>query len=224
MISNLLIITLFTFSPVRAQDDPAAVPMGFIRVVDAVNKGTGPLNVFLDGEDIRPKGYQPGDATGGMGQKPGSHRVKFVREGVVAGATTVIVRKDQTMTLIPFAKLIPASNQKPASFEVRILRLEQKSLETGRMVTFVSVSINPEVKAELMDDDGTWRSTSVKHLKSAEITMKSSQAFVSVKLDGHVTSPIPVGGNGNYVLVIYDDADSKLRSVYFRDFKYLSPD
>ena len=217
-------VLLYTFNSVLAQEDPSTVPMGFIRVVDAINKGTGPLRVLVDGEDIRPKGYQLGDATGGMGLKLGSHRVQLVQEGVMEGVTTVILKKDQTVTLIPFAKLIPASNQKPASFEIRVLRLEQKSVETGRTVTFVSVSANPEVKAELMDDDGKWRSACVQHLKTAEAPIKSSQAFVSVKLDGHVTNPIPVGGEGNYVVVIYDDADSRLRSLYFRDFKYLSAD
>ena len=224
MISRSLALILLNFTSVYAQEDPAAVPLGFIRVVDAINKGTGPLRVSLDGEDIRPKGYQLGDATGGIGLKLGSQRLKFVREGIVEGATTVILKKDRTVTLIPFARLIPASDQKPSSFEVKVLHLEQKSVETGRTVTFVSVSASPEVKAELMAEDGTWRSAFVKHLKTAEIPMKSSQAFVSVKLDGLLTTPIPVGGDGNYVVVIYDDADMKLQSVYFRDFKYLSAD
>lgn len=224
MISRSLALILLNFSSVYAQEDPAAGPLGFVRIVDAINKGTGPLRVSLDGEDIRPKGYQLGDATGGIGLKLGSHRLKFVREGIVEGATTVILKKDRTVTLIPFARLIPASDQKPASFEVKVLHLEQKSVETGRTVTFVSVSTSPEVKAELMVEDGTWRSAFVKHLKTAEIPMKSCQAFVSVKLDGLMTTPIPVGGDGNYVVVIYDDAAMKLQSVYFRDFKYLSAD
>lgn len=219
-----LVLFLTTYISGFAEKDPAAVPMGFIRVVDAIAKGTGPLNVFFDGEDMRPKGYQLGDATGGIGLKPGSHKVKFVREGVVEGTTTVILEKNQTVTLIPFAELVPATDQKPEHFRVQILRLKQKSVDSGRVVTFVSVSSNPELKAELMNDDGTWVGSFVKRLAIAEVVMKSSQAFVPVRLNGMMTNPIPVGGDGNYVVVLYDDADSKVQSLYFRDFRYLSAD
>ena len=219
-----LVFLLTTYISASAGKDPTVVPMAFIRVVDAIAKGSGPLNVFFDGEDMRPKGYQLGDATGGIGLKPGTHKVKFVREGVVEGMTTVILEKDQTVTLIPFAELVPATDQKPAHFRVQILRLKQKSVDSGRVVTFVSVSARPELKAELMNDDGTWVGAFVKRLAIAEVGMKSSQAFVPVKLNGNMTNPIPMGGVGNYVMVLYDDADSKVQSLYFRDFRYFSAD
>ena len=64
----------------------------------------------------------------------------------------------------------------------------------------------------------------MKRLAIAEVVMKSSQAFVSVKINGNMTNPIPMGGVGNYVMVLYDDADSKVQSLYFRDFKHFSAD
>ena len=102
-ISNILISLVVSSIALFAQDEPKGGPMGFIRLVNAVAKGSGPVNMLIDGEDMRPKGYQLGDATGGIGLKPGSHKVTIKREGIKEGATSVVLDKDQTVTLIPFA-------------------------------------------------------------------------------------------------------------------------
>ena len=173
---------------------------------------------------MRPKGYKLGDATGGIGLKPGSHKVTIKREGIKEGSTTVVLEKNLTVTLIPFAEMIPATDQESAHFKVQILRLKQKSVESGRTATFVSVSANPELKAEVMGEDGKWAAVFVKRLSIAETPLKFSQAFAPTKLNGVPSDPIPIGGIGNYVIVIYDDAEGKVQSLYFRDFKFLSAD
>lgn len=219
-----LIILISIASPLKAQKDPAAAPMGFIRIVNAIANGTGQVNVLFDGEDMHPKGYKLGDATGGIGLKPGSHKVTITRAGVEEGTTTVILEKNQTVTLIPFSEKVPATDQKPAHFEVRILRLKQKQVDSGRMATFVSVSANPELKVELMGEDGKWSTSFVKRLMIAETPLKFTQAFAPAKVNGNQINSIPIGGDGNYVIVLYDDPDSKVQSIYFRDYKYLSAD
>lgn len=223
-ISNILISLVVSSIALFAQDEPKGGPMGFIRLVNAVAKGSGPVNMLIDGEDMRPKGYQLGDATGGIGLKPGSHKVTIKREGIKEGATSVVLDKDQTVTLIPFAEAVPASDLLPAHFKVQILRLKQKSVESGRCATFVSVSGNPELKAELMSEDGKWAAVFVKRLSIAETPLKFSQAFAPAKVNGNPINPIPIGGVGNYVVVLYDDAEGKVQSLYFRDFKFLSAD
>ncbi len=223
-ISNTLLLFLATLCPLLAQKDPAAAPTGFIRVVNAVSVGTGPANVVIDGEDMRPKGYNLGDATGGIGLKAGSHKVVIKREGVKEGSTTVVLDKDQTVTLIPFTEKIPASDQEPAHYEVRILRLKQKQVESGRLATFVSVSANPEVKVELGGEDGKSATVFVKRLAIAETPLNYSQGYAPAKVGGVAIKPIPIGGVGNYVVVLYDDTEGKVQSLYFRDFKFLSAD
>ena len=223
-ISNTVLILVASSITVLSQEEPKGGPMGFIRVVNAVAKGTGPVNVLLDGEDMRPKGYKLGDATGGIGLKPGSHKITIKREGTKDGSTTVAVEKNLTVTLIPFAEAVPATDLLPAHFKVQILRLIQKSVESDRSATFVSVSGNPELKAELMSEDGKWTAVYVKRLSIAETPLNFSQAFAPVKVNGNPINPIPIGGAGNYVVVLYDDADGKVQSLYFRDFKFLSAD
>ncbi len=223
-ISKILLLLVLTCSSVFAQKDPEASSSCFIRVVDAVATGTGPMNVLIDGEDMRPKGYKLGDATGGIGLKAGSHKVTIKREGVKEGSTTVILEKNQTVTLIPYAERVPASDQEPAHYAVRILRLKQKQVDVGRTATFVSVSANPEIKVELASEDGKWATVFVKRLMIAETPLKYSQGYAPAKVEGKPISAIPIGGAGNYVVILYDDTEGNVQSLYFRDLKFLSAD
>lgn len=210
--------------PLGAQDKKESPPAGFIRIVNAVAAGAGQVIVHIDGKDIRPTGYKLGDATGGIGLKAGSHKVTVKKEGLEEATTTIELEKDKTVTLIPFSERVPATDQKPAHFAVRILRLKQKEPESGRTVTFVSVSANPEVKAELQSEEGKWASVFVKRLMIAETPLLYSQGYAPAKVNGEAINPIPVGGSGNYVVVLYDDPEGKVLSLYFRDFKFLSAD
>ncbi len=223
-ISNIILIFVSSLCPLLAEKDPNAAPTGFIRVVNAVAAGTGQAFVVIDGENMRVSGYKLGDATGGMGMKAGSHKVVIKREGVKDGSTTVTLDKDQTVTLIPFTEKVPASDQEPAHFEVRILRLKQRQVESERLATFVSVSSNPEVKVELGSEDGKFATIYVKRLAIAEARLNYTQGYAPAKVNGESIKPIPIGGSGNYVVVLYDDVESKIQSLYFRDFKFLSAD
>ena len=51
-----------------------------------------------------------------------------------------------------------------------------------------------------------------------------TQGYAPARLNGVAIKPIPIGGSGNYVVVVHDDAEEKLQSLYFRDFKFLSAD
>ena len=223
-ISKIILILVASAISLLAEEEKTGGPMGFIRIVNAVEKGTGPVNVLFDGEDMRPKGYKLGDATGGIGLKPGSHKITIKREGIKEGLTNVTLEKNQTVTLIPFAELVPATDLVPQHHKVQILRLMQKSVESGRTATFVSVSANPELKVELMGENGIWASVFVKRLSISEPPLNFSQAFAPVKVNGEKINPIPIGGAGNYVVVLYDTPDGKVGSVYFRDFKFVSAD
>ena len=128
------------------------------------------------------------------------------------------------MTLIPFAEWVLATELEAAHFEIRILRLKQREVSTGRSATFISVSGKPEVIAELRDPKGNWEKIPVKRLMITEAPIKYPQGSVPVKVNAKSVPTIPVVDEGNYVVVIYDDAEGNIHSVNFRDFKYLTAD
>jgi len=232
-ISNRMIRPLFAavlsaiflpgfISPSLAQK-PAA-KAGFIRLVNALAPGEGPLQLSVDGKSVNEEGYTIGDITGGIGLPPGSHEVKFKREGAEEGSTKVNITSNETTILIPFGERIPATDEKPAHWAIRILRLKQKEIEKARSATFVSVSRQPEIPVEIKEPDGKFTKVSVKRFSTTQAAINYPEGYVPIKTEEGNLEAIPVGTEGNYVVVIYDDENFKLKSVNFKDLKYLSAD
>lgn len=220
----LLFSATALLAPFARGQDKEKAPSGFICVANTVAAGTGNVTVLVDGEDVYEPGYAFGAVTGGIGFSPGSHTVVFKRDGVKEGNTKVTVEKDQTVTLVPFAEQVPATDQEKAHFAIRILRLKQKEIPEGRKASFISVSGQPEVNAEIRDLKGNWEKVVVKRLAISEAKIHYPQGYNPIRVNGKEMEPIPIIDEGNYVVVIYDDPDGKIKCLNFRDFKYLSAD
>jgi hypothetical protein len=205
-------------------EDSASGHVGFVRLVNAVSTGAGKLEFLIDGKSIRPEGYQLGNLTGGIALKPASYKMVFRREGVTEGMTQVQVKANDTMILIPFAELIPATDKKPKHWEIRILRLKQHESDDKRTASFVSVSREPELKVEMRQVDGTWEAVFVERLKVARAEIKQARGYLSVRCKGRELSAVSVGAAGNFVSILYEDEKGELRSKTFQDYKYLSAD
>jgi hypothetical protein len=202
-----------------AQEEPPAA-FGFIRVVNAVTAGTGEVRVLIDGAEIRPQGYKPGDVTGGIGLPAGKHKLSIRRDGVRQGNTSISLEVDQTVTFVAFAEQIPATENEPVHVAVRMVRLKQSDSETDRTATFVSVSASPELKVALADEAGGWASVVVKRRLVEVMPLRFSQGYAPVRVNGVPIKPIPISGDGNYVVVLYDNPEGRLQSVFYRDFKF----
>jgi len=222
LIAALVVLLIPSLSAQEKKDGPP--PTCFLRIANTVAPGTGNVKVMVDGKDVYEPGYKFGAVTGGIGLAPGSHTVTILREGVKEGTSKVSIEKDQTVTLIPFAEKVPATDQEPAHFAIRILRLKQKQTESGRSASFISVSGQPEVMAELRDPSGKWEKVFVKRLMIGDATIHYPEGYAPVRVNGKDMKPIPIADVGNYVVVLYDDPEGNIRTMNFRDFKYLSAD
>ena len=209
--------------PCRAQDS-GREKYGFVRLLNAVSVGSGNLKFLIDGEAVNEDGYRLGGVTGGIALKPGSYRLTFRKEGVQEGTTNVRVAADDTTIMIPFAEEVPATDEKPAHWAIRILRLKQHDVEDKRVASFVSVSRQPEITIELRQSDRKWDTVMVKRLGIARVPIMQSKGYMPVKCGDLELSAISVGGEGNYVSVLYDDENGNLKSRTFQDYKYLSAD
>jgi hypothetical protein len=197
---------------------------GFIRMLDAVSVGTGKLEFLIDGKSVRADGYQAGNVTGGIALQPKTYKVLFRRAGVKEGETQVMVVANDTTILIPFAERMPASDEQPARWEIRILRLKQHETEDRRTATFVSVSRESELQVEIRQADGKWEPVMVKRLGIARANIQQARGYMSVRCKAQALSAVSVGASGNFVSVLYEDENEVLRSKTFQDYKYLSAD
>jgi hypothetical protein len=204
--------------------NPAAEKPGYVRLVDAVAQGQDRLQLLIDGEVMNPDGYKLGDVTGGIGLKPGVHQITIKRPGVKEGGTRLSISADNTVTLIPFAEWVPATDDKPAHWTMRILRLKQMEPETKRCATLVSVSQTPEHEVEVGAPNGNWTKVFVKRLAIARTPIHYPEGYVPLRCKSGTLPSIPVGSPGNYVVVLYDDAEGHLQALNLQDYKYLSAD
>ncbi|KAB2641955.1 MAG: hypothetical protein DVB25_00070 [Verrucomicrobia bacterium] len=209
----------YSSDPAAAADKP-----GFVRLVDAVAQGRDKLLLFIDGELMNPDGYVLGDVTGGMGLQPGTHEISLKRPGVSEGVTHLNLASEHTITLIPFAERVAATDDKPAHWAMRILRLRQIDPVTQRSATFVSVSQTPELNLEIRAPYGKWTAVTVKRLSVAQSPILYPEGYVPLRCNARNLPSIPVGEPGNYVVVLYDDAAGALQALNLQDYKYLSAD
>lgn len=210
-------------TPAAAQN-PGRGKHGFVRLLNAVSPGTGNLTCLIDGAPANEDGYKLGAVTGGIALKPATYQITVRKEGVKEGSTKVRVAEDDTTILIPFAEEVPATDEEPAHWAIRILRLKQHAAEDKRVASFVSVSRQPEIKIELRQSDLKWQSLMVKRLGVARMPIQQSKGYMPVKSGDLELSAISVGATGNYVSVLYDDENGNLKSRTFQDYKYLSAD
>lgn len=204
--------------------DPQQGPFGFLRMLNAVNRGNGKLEFIIDSKLVRPDGYLPGNVTGAIALKPMTHSIAFRRDGVKTAQIQFLVTANHTTILIPFAEQVPANDGQPAHWAIKILKLKQHEPENKRTATFVSVVPDPELNLEIRQLDGQWQPVSVKRLGLARINIQQTRGYLPVRSVTRTLSPISIGPSGNFVSVLYQDEQGILRSKNFQDYKYLSPD
>lgn len=230
MISKYLLRTLILcvacgLGQARAQGEEVDHgPYGFIRLLNAVSVGTGKLDFIIAGNPVRTEGYQLGDITGGIALRPKTYNIEFRRDGVKKGETKVNVGNNDTTTLIPFAELVPASDEHPAHWEIRILRLKQFDEDAKRTATFVSVSREPELRIEINQGDDKWEPVFVQRLGVARANIKQARGYLSVRYKDRALKALSISPSGNFVSVLYDDEKGVVQSKNFLDYKYLSSD
>ncbi len=219
-LSNILLAAAM-LATATAQDGPPKV--GFVRIVHAVAAGEGRAGILIDGEDIFPKGYELGQRTGGFGLKAGSHTISIKKTGVETGTTKVNLETGETMTLIGFAEKVPAKKEgDPPVWTTRILRLKQSDPERGYRMTLVSVCDKDEVTVKAAaQGKGTLETAHVKRLATTTVDLGRNRGEVLVQSGDEVITTISPEDPGNYVVVIYQDAEGKIRALSFFDPKFV---
>jgi hypothetical protein len=198
--------------------------VGFLRLVNAVGQGTGNTKLSIDGEDMFPKGYKLGQRTGGIGLPAGAKKITVTKEGVVEGTTSLSVEDGETMSLVAFAEKVPAKDDKPEHFEIKLLRLKQRDVEKGYRLTVLSVSQELETLFEVKREGEKEKTpNSVKRLMTTTIDLGARAGDVGVFLRDQPESLafFRPDSPGNYVVVFYDDPEGKVKAIYFYDPKFV---
>lgn len=219
-ISNILCLFLLAAACSSAQDTP---PMAFLRIVSAVSPGTGNANFLVDGRDLYPDGYALGQTTGAYGVKAGTRNVEVRKAGVETGTTRIDLAEGETMTVIAFAERLPAENpDDPPKWAMRLLRLKQENIERGFGLSIVSVCKAEETAVDLaVLSKGKVEKASVKRLRVSKVDLGRMRGEVMVKAGEKILATVSPDSPGNYVVILYENAEGEIGALDFYDPKFV---
>lgn len=203
------------------QDRP---PVGFVRMVNALAPGEGKMELLIDGANMFPKGYDLGQRTGGIGLEAGTRKVEVRKQGVESGTTRLPLENGETITLVAFGVPIPADKQKEGGpkWTAKILKLKQKDVERGYRLTVVSVSSKPEVDVRaLIEGKGRVESKRVKRLTTESFELGGSRSDVELRLGDDPLAFVSLDDPGNYVVLLFDDGEGKVKGISFYDPRFV---
>jgi hypothetical protein len=209
-----------TFSAIGKEGSPE---VGFLRIINAIAPGNDTTRVLIDGEDLFPKGYQLGQRSGGIGLAAGTHTVTLQKNGVESGTTKIDLKSGETLSLIGFAEKIPATDDDtPPRWTTKILKLKQSDPERGFRMTLLSVCDLDEVKVDaIIPGKKDITTAHVKRLSTAAIDLGSTRGEAMVKVGGEIITTVSPDEPGNHVVVLYQDAEGKIRALTFFDPKFV---
>ncbi len=223
-ISKIFATTLCMFASMFSAIGKEGSPeVGFLRIINAIAPGNDTTRVLIDGEDLFPKGYQIGQRSGGIGLAAGTHTVTLQKNGVESGTTKIDLKSGETLSLIGFAEKIPAADDDaPPRWTTKILKLKQSDPEHGFRMTLLSVCDLDEVKVDaIIPGQKDITIAHVKRLSTAAIDLGSTRSEAMVKVGGEIISTVSPDEPGNHVVVIYQDAEGKIRALTFFDPKFV---
>lgn len=223
-ISNIFAATLCMLAGLSSASGKEKSPeVGFVRIVNAVAPGNGTTRILIDGEDLFPKGYQLGQRSGGIGLAAGHHTVTLQKNGVESGTTKIDLKSGETLSLIGFAEKIPAPNDStPPRWATKILRLKQSDCERGFRMTLLSVCDLDEVRIDaVIPAKNEIPTADVKRLATTNIDLGNTRSEAMIRFGGEIITTVSPDEPGNHVVVLYQDAEGKIRALTFFDPKFV---
>jgi hypothetical protein len=197
--------------------------IGFVRIVNAVSPGTGNAAFLIDGRSLYADGYALGQTTGGYGVKAGSIDIEVRKTGVEPGSTRISLGIGETLTVIAFAERLPAKKpDDPPKWGVKLLRLKQQEVERGYGVSLISVCKPEEIPLKLTVEgrDAPVRAFA-KRLAISKVEMGGKRGEIMVSHEDRVLANISPDSPGNYVVILYENAEGIIEALSYYDPKFV---
>ena len=217
-IFSLLSALLVLLSTARGEPPP----VGFVRVVHVAAAGEGALQVKLDGGELRPQGYALGQFTGGLGLPAGEHAVELAKPGVASHREKLNLAAGETLTLVVYAeKLPPPREGEPPRWALRVRKLAAAAQTRGYWLTLLSVCPRDEVVVRTaIEAKRKMESTALGRFVPVTLDLGGRRGGVEVRLGDEALAEVPLDDPGNYVVLLYEDADGRVRALVFYDPKF----
>ena len=221
-ISNILAVLLAATGMLSAQNRERP-EVGFVRIVNAVSPGTGKATFIVNGRNLYADGYALGQTTGGYGVKAGDLEIEVRKEGVQTGSTSVRLGNGETLTVIAFAERVPPKKEDdPPMWAIKLLRLKQQDVERGYGVSIVSVCRAEETAVDLAVEGREQPERAfAKRLKITTVELGRTRGEIMIRMGDKTIGNISPDSPGNYVVILYENADGEIQALSYYDPKFV---
>jgi len=224
-ISNIILLSMAACGLALAQGT-AKSTSGFVRIVNAVAEGSGKAGFSINGRDLFAGGYALGKTTGQYGVKAGDLTITVRKTGVETGRANIQLKADETITLIAFGELVPQTElSAPPKWGVKFLRLRQMEEANGLTLSLISMCKAEEIPLDLFFP-GNEKKEKVyaKRLAVTKVDLNGKRDEFFIKAGDQALTTVMPEGTGNYVVILYENAEGKMEAVSCYDEKFLVTD
>ena len=208
---------------VSAQEDPEwTKTAGFLRIVNVVAVGEGNLNLKMAGKSYWPKGFKLGERTGGFRMRSGKIAFMLEKEGCTTSTRSIEVVKGETQTLVCYADPLRDESGRIVEWELKIARLKQREPEQGLHFTIISFCEEQELELEVLETvSEVSQMVTVAKMKARRVKIEGGLVSVHIMHRDKVVERLATDQKGNYVVMLYTDAEGAQKGVTFYDSKFV---
>jgi hypothetical protein len=181
---------------IRAQDSGPVVPIGFINAVGLPTR----TDFQIDGRSLKPAGFSAGGYASSFGVAPGVRQFSFAND-IEKLAQTVQIKEGVSSLFVLYKVAIPQPNRTVKNVLKLIEIPPQPQPKSARFYAFSTL----EGRRATLPANGS--NIAVDPLKLTPL----SDGSLTVEGDGIKRLHTKPNESGNYVLVLFDGADGKMK-------------
>ena len=208
----LALLALLFALPAAAQENPE---FGFLNMIHAIPEG-GNCQILIDGTKVNDAGFRPGDFTGGLLLKTGSHKIEIEFKDKETATGTIQIETGRTSAYAIFNHVALDPKTKEPEHTIRITRLTPASRDGYHLE---AVSLSEAITSIRIAS----RSFDLKYLKSIPIEDWNGGPF-SVTRGAETLGSLAVEEKGTYVILVGRNSDNKDGAFFFRHFEFELPE
>lgn len=205
-------LALFLALPTMAQENPE---FGFLNMIHAIPEG-GNCQILINGIKVNEAGFKPGDFTGGLMLKTGSHKIEidFKDKEPATGEIRIETGKTSAYAIFNHVALNPKTKEPENT--IRITRLQPASRDGYHLE---AVSLSEGISRIRIAE----RTIELNYLKSVTIDGWNGSPF-AVNHGAEKLGSLAVEEKGTYVILVGRNAENKEGAFFFRHFDFELPE
>ena len=184
-----------------------------LRIANALLAGPASLRVNLNGVEWSKHGMKAGEVSALRRLRPGRHQLQFSCAGLEKHEVRLTLKAGEQITLVPHGCPLPGSPRTG----IEVIKLSGWDAGSGRALTVLDLGSQSRRLIGIKQGGKTWTSISLRRKEVQRFEIIQHRGYLPIRLGDRSLGSVPVFGQGNQVLVLYDGLDGQTDFLIYRD-------